>query len=131
MTRVNCVPVQELCNKHLVAEYRELLRFRHAKMNVGDILPPTYRMGTGHVKFFYDKGKFLVRRHAELCREMVSRNIACNLSIDLSGWSTWRMNDWEPDEQAIAINRARINDRLASMGQKSKLVLDKYISDMV
>lgn len=114
MTCVNCIPVEELCNSHLLAEYREMLRFRHAKAKVTDI-PSSYRMGKGHVKFFYDKGKYLLRRHKEIKDELEKRGISNNLSLDLSSWLGWQMKDWEPSKEDMSINYARINERIEGM----------------
>lgn len=54
MTRINCVPVEELTDKHLLAEYRELPRIFNLARAVEDA-PTEYVLGTGHMKFFYDK----------------------------------------------------------------------------
>lgn len=80
MTRINVVPVTELTNKHLIAEYRELPRIYKAALKFylrGDksIIPSTYRLGEGHVKFFYNKLGFINKRHKELINEMTSRGI--------------------------------------------------------
>lgn len=112
MTRINCVPVDELANQHLVAEYREMLRFRHAHPRSKMIVPPTYRLGTGHCTFFYDKGGYLAKRHAELRAEMERRGYAVNYELDLSSWPQSAMNDWTPTPEALAINRQRIAERL-------------------
>lgn len=57
MTRVNLIPVEELTNKHLIAEKHEITRVfalaKNSKPNVK--IPNTYRMGKGHVTFFYNK----------------------------------------------------------------------------
>lgn len=117
MTRVNCIPVKELCNSHLLAEYREMLRFRKAKANP-ECIPPTYRMGKGHVKFFYDKGLYLIKRHEEIKKELALRGIVSNFSIDLSYWRDWQMNDWEPTEEDMRVNRERIDERIFGMISK-------------
>ena len=60
MTRINCVPVRELSDKHLLAEYREITRVSKLSRTLADY--GQYTMGAGHVKFFYDKGAYLLRR---------------------------------------------------------------------
>lgn len=81
MTRINVVPVQELCNQHLFAEWREMPRLRNnlqqslnrkVPFNVNEI-PPEYVLGKGHVKFFYDKFKYLHIRHIEITTELIKR----------------------------------------------------------
>lgn len=79
MTRVNCIPVRQLARQHLVAEYRELPRVfalaQAAYLRGEDPLdfPRTYRLGTGHVKFFYSRIGYLVRRQRQLIAEMRRR----------------------------------------------------------
>lgn len=57
MTRINLIPVEELTNKHLIAEKHEITRVfalaKNSKPNVK--IPDTYRMGKGHVTFFIIK----------------------------------------------------------------------------
>lgn len=114
MTRINVVDPGELSNEHLLAEYRELPRLRHAypRRSPPDI-PPTYRLGPGHVTFFYDKGAWLQRRHARLRAEMQRRGFRAKLPpLDLSHWPPAAMNDWTTTEQALRRNRFRIGQRL-------------------
>src|SRR5690606_3058429 len=77
MTRINCVPVQELSGPHLVAEYRELPRvFALAQKAAGRgalFQPTTYTLGKGHLLFFYTRLSYLARRHTELIEEMKRR----------------------------------------------------------
>ena len=60
MTRINTIPPQELCDKHLMAEIREITRIpntiKTGKAIIANI-PDTFRLGSGHVKFFYDLKK--------------------------------------------------------------------------
>lgn len=124
MTRINCVPVEELTAKHLVAEYRELPRIFALVYNaierkepIGFKSPQEYTMGTGHVRFFYDKLEWLNNRQKQLINEMLNRGYSPNyLNEPKFKWGKdipkkyW--NDWTPTEQALKINRQRINDRL-------------------
>jgi deoxyribonuclease (pyrimidine dimer) len=115
MTRINCIPPSELRREHLVAEYRELPRIRHAyPRSSPPNVPPTYRLGPGHLTFFYDKGVWLERRHRQLIAEMRRRGYQVNLPpLDLSHWPSSAMNDWQSSPAALAINRERIQERLA------------------
>ena len=122
MTRINCVPVTELVDKHLVAEYRELPRIyklaracRERGVNPGT-LPATYRLGKGHVLFFYNRLGFIKKRHGELIREMLRRGFQVNFPTpptisDLP--NSWR-HDWQPTDEAMELNRARIAERLGA-----------------
>jgi len=120
MTRINCIPVQELCRHHLVAEYRELPRvfkLAYKAINKGTAIavPPTYTLGTGHVKFFYARLEYLSKRHEELVAEMKARGFKPQMENVGAEWKTkieqiyW--NDWKPSEQDMSINRARIEER--------------------
>lgn len=117
MTRINCIPVAELVDKHLVAEYRELSRLaKHAKQkwdkNPNFVPPETYRLGKGHVDFFVDKGKWLANRHIQLCDEMRLRGFTVNFPVYPDSHPEPWQGDWEPTEEAKEINRARIRERL-------------------
>ena len=116
MTRINLVPPAELCDQHLLAEHRELTRIPNAVARgryslIGQ--PPAYKLGTGHVRFFFDKLAFLQKRydalHAE-CRRRgfkVTHIWPANLPPDAALW-----RDWQPDDDALAASRARIAERM-------------------
>lgn len=116
MTRINCVPVSELSNKHLVAEYRELPRLAaHAAKKFSsfpDFEPPSsYRLGKGHMDFFVDKGAWLKARQEELVAEMLKRGYTVNFpSYPDCHPEAWR-GDWKVTEEALRLNRERINER--------------------
>lgn len=123
MTRINCIPVEELTDKHLIAEYRELPRiFALVKKSQDKGLMPNdidiserYLLGTGHVKFFYDKLLYLTNRQNMLIEEMRKRGFKPNfVNIEelMTGINQVWYNDWIPDEEAMNINRNRIKERL-------------------
>lgn len=129
MTRINVVPPEELVREHLIAEYRELPRvFGAVKaaqlrgLTPATIGAPTaYVLGTGHMKFFYAKCLFLLRRQQSLIREIRSRGFNANHGYPndlLNGLDQHWLNDWEPDEMALYLNRLRIRERLNAMGKK-------------
>ncbi|MFN6269271.1 MAG: pyrimidine dimer DNA glycosylase/endonuclease V [Akkermansiaceae bacterium] len=122
MTRINVIPVSELTTKHLVAEYREITRLpNNLKKSLSrkvpfslDEIPKEYTMGTGHVKFFYNKMKYLQYRFEDLVREMKLRGYNptyTDSSIFIPKDSTF-YNDYIPTEKAKEINRERISLRL-------------------
>ena len=49
MTRINVVPVEELSDAWLSAEYRELPWVLKGNFSIKDV-PNSYKIGTGHVK---------------------------------------------------------------------------------
>jgi deoxyribonuclease (pyrimidine dimer) len=121
MTRINCVPVQELSDPHLLAEYRELPRiFTKARWpNAGEKWQHSYTLGTGHMKFFYNKLGFLYKRQVELVEELKLRGFKptfepANLLVEHDDKPKNLWQDWTPTEEALAINRARIAERNAN-----------------
>lgn len=123
MTRINVVPPQELSRQHLLAEYRELPRVfglvRKAQgrgATPADFTIPTdYTLGRGHVTFFYNKLLWLSWRHIHLVNEMVSRGyepkFTANLRVEFGDLDYRWFGDWQPDAEALRINRARIKER--------------------
>ena len=116
MTRINLVDPSELCDQHLLAEHRELTRIPNAVAQgrfslVGQ--PADYKLGEGHVRFFFDKLAFLQRRYAALHEECLARGFRVQniWPQDLPDTpSLWR--DYQPTEQALALNRERITARM-------------------
>ena len=76
MTRINLIPPKELCDQHLLAEHRELTRIPNAVAKGKFHLkgqPEEYKLGEGHVRFFFNKMAFLKRRYDELHKECKAR----------------------------------------------------------
>jgi deoxyribonuclease (pyrimidine dimer) len=95
-----------------LAEYRELPRISKAA-RVCDDAPSEYKLGAGHVKFFYDKGEYLRRRFEE---EIVVELFARGFKLSYSKYRphpTGLNNDWTPTEEAKQLNRERIALRLS------------------
>src|SRR5690606_7841170 len=119
MTRINCVPVQELSGPHLVAEYRELPRvFALArKAAARGVVEPTacYTLGKGHLRFFYTRLGYLVRRHAELIAEMKRRGYKPTFEgvtrQQFPELSDGFWHDWQSTPEALQLNRERIAAR--------------------
>lgn len=123
MTRINCVPPEELSRAHLVAEYRELPRVfgmvramiaRGIAEPAGARIPPSYRLGAGHMTFFCDKLGYLARRQAALIAEMRRRGYRPAFDDPgslLAGIPETWLGEWEPDAEALRLNRARIAER--------------------
>lgn len=115
MTRINVVDVTELCDKHLLAETRELVRvpntINSGKAKLTGDYPKDYTLGTGHVKFFYPKLKWLHKRYEQLYAECKARGFSVTYM-----WPNdvpMRLyNDWEVTVGAIEINKQRIKERM-------------------
>jgi hypothetical protein len=134
MTRINCVPVQELTDKHLLAEYRELPRVFKLARRCPDA-PKNYTLGAGHVKFFYDKLLYCQKRQVQLYEEMKLRGFKPKYDPEelwhyhpKAGGRTfeYQWEDWAPTPEALEINRNRIGERiLASKLKKQPQAFDK------
>lgn len=131
MTRINVIPVQELNQQMLCGEYREITRiFGLARKAQYDIhkkkIPNEYTLGTGHCLFFFDKLKYITERYNSLCTEMKSRGYVCNrveqseLERGIDRSLFW---DYKVTDAALALNRARISERLADSAAKKQLKL--------
>lgn len=116
MTRINLVPPAELCDRHLLAEHRELTRIPNAVARGRfrlDGQPQDYKLGSGHVRFFFNKLAFLHRRYQALHAECLARGFRvqniwpADLPDDPALW-----RDYVPTEAALAANRARIAERM-------------------
>ena len=115
MTRINVVPVEELCDQHLLAEHRELTRIPNAIAKGRyslDGQPSEYTLGKGHVKFFYDKLRFLLDRYYNLNNECRKRGFTVEQRWPIRTWPVHLFKDYEPTEEALRINRERIKDRM-------------------
>lgn len=119
MTRINTIPPQELCDKHLMAELREITRIpntiKSGKAIINDI-PDTFRLGSGHVKFFYNKLLYLKNRYYSLYDECLFRGF--NVSDNKNSFDDLPkplMNDWVPTEESIILIKERISERMATM----------------
>lgn len=122
MTRINVVPPSELHTKFLVAEYREIVRVfalaRQSQYSMHKVKQPdVYTLGTGHVKYFYNRLGFITERYDSLCQEMLSRGFKCNRvpKEDLhQGIEKNMFFNYKVTEEALRINRERILERTKS-----------------
>ena len=81
MTRINIIPVKQLYDQHLIAEYREITmvpaslnRTLNSKLGLNkNKIPERYTLNKGHVYFFYDKGKYIYKRYFDIINEMIKR----------------------------------------------------------
>ena len=123
MTRINVIPVEELADQHLMAEYRELpmvnasLRrsFASKRGFNKNRIPKEYTLNSGHVTFFYDKGLFLYNRYNQLIQELRRRNYDIDPDSRTVDWSVFKQgywNDWTPTNRNKYINVERIVIRL-------------------
>lgn len=124
MTRINVgIDPSLLCDQHLAAEYRELPRIYNLAVRYRDhircpfvrdgVIPSSFRLGKGHMKFFIDKGRYLEQRWRSICDERRRRGHVVNLS-----WRSWPANlngNWTPSIEDRRIVEVRVAERLARM----------------
>lgn len=72
MTRINVIPVEELADQHLLAEYRELPRVLKQDINVKGA-KDQYHLGAGHMKWARRHWLFTLNRYRALYQEMLYR----------------------------------------------------------
>lgn len=122
MTRINLVHPEKLHKKHLLAEYREIMRLpeliiKYHQREKKTVIPEKYTMGKGHVTFFYNKGLFLKKRFASLCKQLKQSGVKISFQ-DTNSFDRIPielMNDYHPDIEAIKINVQRLDERLSTM----------------
>ncbi len=74
MTRINVVPVEELSDQWLVAEYRELPRVLKQKIDISDA-PEEYCLGKGHMKWARKHWAYCAIRYYNIVHELQYRGI--------------------------------------------------------
>tara|TARA_Y100000593_G_scaffold84952_1_gene161242 strand:- start:655 stop:1059 length:405 start_codon:yes stop_codon:yes gene_type:complete len=122
MTRINIIPVSELTDQHLIAEYREITMVpaalkRTLRSKVGlrkEKISKRYTLNTGHVYFFYDKGLYLNNRYQEIITEMKLRgfNPDPNRKFPKHIFPKHLYNDWMPSLDEQKIIRKRIEQKI-------------------
>ena len=123
MTRINLVKPSELSDQHLVAEYREIFMVGSALQRslksknwqrTKEQLPKEFTLNIGHVKFFYNKGKYLHKRYLDLINEMKSRGMRPDpeRQFKKEQWPSDFYKDWEPKEKDIELIRKRIKEKI-------------------
>ena len=117
MTRINvCILPTELTDKHLLAEHREIKRIPNCiskgKYNM-DGIPERFKLGTGHVKFFYNKLEYLFTRYCKLYIECKNRGF--NVQNYSKAWDNLPkelLNHYKPTKRDRLIVQQRINEIL-------------------
>ena len=125
MTRINVgIHPAELTDKHLLAEHREIKRIPNCiakgKYNMEGI-PEKFKLGKGHVKFFYNKLEYLFTRYVKLYLECKNRGF--NVQNYSKAWDNLPeelLNHYEPTEddrkliqQRIIENDKKRNERIS------------------
>lgn len=125
MTRINvAIPPKVLVKAHLIAEHREIIRIpnnvRQGKVNM-DNIPSKFTLGTGHVKFFYNKLGYLLNRYKEIYAECINRGF--NVQNYENCWDSipiQYMGNYIPTAADRLLLENRIAEKLDGMGFNSK-----------
>ena len=125
MTRINVgISPAELNDKHLMAEHREIKRIPNCvakgKYNM-ECIPDKFKLGTGHVKFFYNKLLYLKNRYIGLYNECINRGF--NVQNYIAAWDNVPeelMNKYKPTYKDRLIIQERIYER--TINRKNKTI---------
>lgn len=127
MTRINVVPVEILCDQHLLAEHREMARIPNCllsgrlKYDYAD-RADDYVLGKGHIKFFSNKLGWLRQRYDQLHAECIARGFNVHYwfrypELEAQGF---KFENWEVTDAARRTNFARIQDKMPPKPRHTK-----------
>lgn len=117
MTRINVgYDVKKLNTKMLIAEHREIKRvpnmIKSGRAKIKNI-PKKFTLGTGHVKFFYNKLFYLHKRYNLIYSECIRRGFKVqNYSNAWNGIPRCLMGDYNPTKVDKQLIVDRINSKL-------------------
>ena len=145
MTRINTVDVSVLSNLHCLKEYQELPRvithvrklLEKGKPFPKNKIPTKYKLGSGHVTFFYDKLEYIMDRLADLYNELET-NRGYNMDYDKFSSIISSAQDvydatknyqisWKPDHEAQYLNMARLVMRSEYQSDKEEII--RYLKE--
>lgn len=111
MTRVNVVPVQELSDQWLIAEYRELPRCLKGNISIKDA-PDHYVLGKGHMKWARKYNVFICNRMEEIVEEMHYRGFKTNFSANMNKYISNDMkNQYKVNLNDLQLNKNRLIEK--------------------
>lgn len=113
MTRINTINPVDLLDQHLFIEFREITRIAtmHRALKNSEQVRE-YVLGSGHMKFFYDKGLFLAKRLVALQAELDRRARVSYTPKTYKQHIDGYHNDWLPTFDAHAANIMRLHEKL-------------------
>lgn len=119
MTRINAtIPPKKLCDQHLLGEYKEILRVNalavKSSLRGDKNNPKDFTLGTGHVKFFFNKLGYICDRFQSLKNEMELRGYKTNIEYERPD-VPHLFNKWSGTEVANRIVVERILERASTM----------------
>lgn len=130
MTRINAgIEPRELCDQHLLAEHREIVRIPNVilsgKYNIPrDNQRATFTLGTGHVTFFYTRIGYLEKRYNRIYLECLWRDFDVSAYhksfVEVCRDYPKLANDWGSTSAARDLIKTRILERLITMVREPK-----------
>lgn len=118
MTRINTIHPADLLDQHLFIEFREITRIAtaHRPLTPKEYLAG-YVLGTGHMKFFYDKGQYCADRLQALQLELDRRNAVNYTPKTYKEHIAGHHKQWQPTYAAHSANITRLHEKLAMRPQ--------------
>ena len=119
MTRINVIPVEELADQHLLAEYRELPRVLKQNIDMKGAREK-YHLGSGHMKWARRHWLFTLNRYRDLYAEMMLRGFFPKFNPEnilpfLKDIAIqYPEANYEVNESDILLNRKRILEKYKS-----------------
>jgi deoxyribonuclease (pyrimidine dimer) len=118
--RINIVPVTELTDQHLGAEYLEIQlacgalqrTLRSKRGFVPNKVPPRFTLNHGHIYFFFNKGAYLERRYNAIRAECAARGRKTLIDFPAHVWPAELFNSWLPSPADYIPIRVRIAQRV-------------------
>lgn len=113
MTRINLVPVEELSDQHLIAEYHELPRCIKQAIDTSNA-PANYILGKGHMKWAKHHTIFLLDRYSLLWEELLWRGFkptyppSLLISCAVDNTPERDRNSYLPTEKDLQVSRERL-----------------------
>jgi deoxyribonuclease (pyrimidine dimer) len=123
MTRINAdIDPKTLHRRHLIAELREITMVPAAlkralrtksKNEILESISEKFTLGSGHVRFFYDKQRFLMERFMKLTEEMRRRGYAPDHGRVMAfiGFDKEFNKNWAASSEDNQLVQARIDER--------------------
>ena len=149
MTRINIgIPPANLTDQHLLAELRELPRIpnkvkKYLKENRLDLLqniPEQFTLGTGHVRFFYNKLMYIYNRYPNLHHEYIKRGFYIDYYDDLFVFGNVNrykyFSNYTVQQKDIQLIKSRIATRIRESSQqpryyKEPIEKEEYITNIL
>lgn len=111
MTRINVIPVEELSDQHLIAEYHELPRCFRQHIDIA-FAPDKYCLGEGHMKWAKKHWVYCYWRFGKLIEEMNYRGFKTSYTeLPLNEIDTHSYGYYVPSPEDYKLNIKRIAEK--------------------